>query len=248
MVLVYLVRYASTLTLIKIKLSRKSMMLAARNLGYQCKIGISALLGEATMGMLMFTGNLAFMYYLGDAGVGAFSIACYYCPFAFMIGNAIAQLYQPIISYNYGLGEYRRAAHTERLAIITAIASGAIVTLAFTLMPGVLVGFFLTPDSASAQIAEQGFPLFSTSFVFFIFNLTAIGYYQSIEKVAPSVVFALLRGLVLLVPSFIFMPKILGTTGIWLALAVSEFLTSAAILCYYLSSHRLTRQQPLHLR
>ena len=61
-------------------------MLSLRNIGYQCKIGISALLGEATMGVLMLMGNLMFMHYVGNDGVGAFSIACYYCPFVFMIG------------------------------------------------------------------------------------------------------------------------------------------------------------------
>ena len=42
------------------------------------------------MAVLMFTGNRVFMHYLGDAGVGAFGVACYYMPFIFMIGNAIA--------------------------------------------------------------------------------------------------------------------------------------------------------------
>ena len=88
MVMAYLVWFATTLKIIKIKISRKSLMLTIRNIGYQCRIGISALLGEATMWVLMLMGNLMFMRYMGDNGVGAFSIACYYCPFVFMIGNA----------------------------------------------------------------------------------------------------------------------------------------------------------------
>lgn len=87
------------------------------------------------MGILMFMGNLAFIRYVGDGGVGAFSIACYYCPFVFMIGNAIAQSAQPIISFNYGLGQFKRVVATERLAILTAIAIGFIVTAVFVLYP-----------------------------------------------------------------------------------------------------------------
>lgn len=194
MVMAYLGWFASTLRLIRIKLSRKSLMLTARNIGYQCKIGISALLGEATMGVLMLMGNLMFMRYMGDDGVGAFSIACYYCPFVFMIGNAIAQSAQPIISYNYGLGQSRRVVATERLAIITAVVCGLIVTGAFVLFPEPMVGLFLDTDTAAAGIAVAGFPLYASAFVPFIFNLTAIGYFQSVERVAPSIVFALLRG------------------------------------------------------
>jgi len=72
----------------------------------QCHIGVSALLAEATMAVLMFMGNHVFMRYLGDNGVGAFGISCYYMPFVFMVGNAIAQSAQPIISYNYGTANY----------------------------------------------------------------------------------------------------------------------------------------------
>lgn len=72
MALVYLIGYAGQLRLIRFKLSARSLHLTLRNLGYQCRIGISALLGEATMGMLMFMGNIVFMSYLGDDGVGAF--------------------------------------------------------------------------------------------------------------------------------------------------------------------------------
>lgn len=240
MVVVYLARYASTLRVIRIKLSYKSIMLTVRNIGYQCKIGISALLGEATMGMLMLMGNLMFMKYMGDYGVGAFSIACYYCPFVFMIGNAIAQSAQPIISYNYGLDKRLRVVATERLAIITAAVCGLVVTAAFNLFPEIMVGLFLDSASEASKIAVEGFPYYSTAFVFFIFNLTAIGYFQSVEKVVPAIVFALLRGVVFLVPAFILLPLIMGNNGIWLALAVSELLTAISITGYYFYKRRLS--------
>lgn len=238
MVMGYLGWFASSLRLIRIKLSRRSVALTLRNIGYQCKIGISALLGEATMGVLMLMGNLMFMRYIGDDGVGAFSIACYYCPFVFMIGNAIAQSAQPIISYNYGLGEHVRVRATERLAIVTAIICGVTVTGAFVFFPTEMVGLFLDPSTSAAEIAVYGFPLYAAAFVFFIFNLTAIGYFQSVEKVVPSIVFALLRGVVFLVPSFILLPIMFGNNGIWLALACSEIATSVAIIGYYLVARR----------
>ncbi|MDE7410608.1 MAG: MATE family efflux transporter [Paramuribaculum sp.] len=238
MVLIYITGLASQLKLIRLNWNRDSLRLMSRNIWNQCKIGISALLGETTMGVLMLTGNIVFMHYLGDNGVGAFSIACYYCPFAFMIGNAIAQAAQPIISYNYGMNESKRVTTTERLAIITAVAIGSIVTMAFCIFPSGMVGLFLDTDTEAAQIAIDGMPSFATAFVFFVFNLTAIGYFQSVKMVIPSVVFALLRGAVLLVPAFIIMPIILGIKGIWLALFASEFLTSICITSFYLYNKR----------
>ena len=237
MVVIYVARLADKLKLIRIKTTITSLALSIRNIGYQCKIGISALLGEATMGMVMLMGNIVFMKYIGDDGVGAYSIACYYMPLIFMVGNSIAQSAQPIISYNYGIGDHSRVVATERIAVIVAIASGFFVTALFVFLPGAMVGLFLDGDSPAIGIAKDGFPIFSTAFVAFIFNITAIGYFQSVEKVAPSIVFALLRGMVFIIPSYLLMPCIAGTTGIWLALGVSEILTAICIVAYYLA-HR----------
>ena len=164
----YLLFYARHLRLYRLKWSFKSLYLSLRNLNYQCRIGFSALLGEATLAVLMFVGNQTFMSYLGDNGVGAFGIACYYIPFVFMVGNAIAQSAQPIISYNFGLGYKERVIATGRIAFLTAIGCGMIVTFAFSVYPEVLVECFVSPENKAAQIAIKGFPYFSAGFIFLL--------------------------------------------------------------------------------
>ena len=229
-VVVYLSFFARTLRFCPLKRSRKSLRLSLRNVGYQCRIGSSALLGEATLAMLMFVGNLTFMHYLGDDGVGAFGIACYYIPFVFMVGNAIAQSAQPIISYNFGAGVRERVIEAAQIALATAVVCGAVVTAVFIGSPRLLVGLFLDPATHAARIAIEGLPWFALGFICFIVNLTAIGYYQSLERVGIASGFALLRGFVFLVPSFLFMPRLCGTEGIWLAMPLSELLTALVIL------------------
>ena len=49
----YLLCRARSLSLCPLKGSRKSLRLSLRNVGYQCRIGSSALLGEATLATLM---------------------------------------------------------------------------------------------------------------------------------------------------------------------------------------------------
>ena len=73
--------------------------------------------------MLIYVGNIIFMHYLGDDGVGAFGIACYYMPFFFMIGNAIAQSAQPIISFNYGIEDWKKIRETRTLLLKYCIVS-----------------------------------------------------------------------------------------------------------------------------
>ena len=232
MAFVYLVKYARTLKMSGVKMSPISLTLSIRNIAYQCKIGFSALLGELTMAFVLFAGNYVFMKYLGDAGVGAYGVACYYTPFVFMFGNSIAQSVQPIVSYNYGLERWDRVRKTLSISVRAAVLSSLVSIIAFTLFPQHLVHLFIADSDPAAQIAIAGFPYFAMGFLFFILNLVAIGYMQSVKKVAPATVFALLRGVVFLFPSFLLLPEFVGVKGMWLALPLSELLTFACIVVY----------------
>lgn len=242
----YLVFKVKVLKFYRLKWSRKSLRISMRNIGYQSRIGSSALLGEATMVVFMFVGNHVFMSYLGDDGVGAFGIACYYMPFVFMIGNAIAQSVQPIISYNYGAGNTDRVNEAFRLSVKTAIICGVASTVAFVWFPAALVALFVDVSIPAAGIAIDGFPYIGAGFVCYVTNLAVIGYYQSVERLTPATVFAVLRGFAILVPAFLIMPAVLGTNGMWLAMPFSEIVTFAAIVVFLVYERRkaCTRSMP----
>lgn len=233
MALAYLLFFANTLRLVPLKVSRKSAMLALRNIGYQCKIGSTSLFGELTLAILVYVGNLVFMHYLGDAGVGAFGIACYYTPFFFMMGNAIAQSAQPIISYNYGISRWNEIREARRLLLSTSAAIGAVVALLFILIPDTLVALFVDTASKAGMIAIEGFPNFAAGIMFFILNVAIVGYYQSVEQIRRATLFVFMRGFLLLIPSFILLPKALGAEGIWLAMPLAELVTTLVIVLLF---------------
>ena len=232
MAIVYLTGYARTFRLHRLQISPANLKLMLRNVASQCKIGFSAMLGEMTMALLLFAGNLVFMKYLGDAGVGAYGVACYYTPFVFMFGNAIAQSAQPIISYNYGLGQWDRVRSTLRISVRTAVLSSLFSIALFVFVPHLLVHLFIAHDDPAAGIAIAGFPYFAAGFVFFILNLVAIGFLQSVKRVTPATIFALLRGVVFLFPAFLLLPELIGVKGMWLALPLSELLTFIVVVGY----------------
>lgn len=238
MAIVYLLRYADTLMLRKLKMTLTSIRLTLRNIAYQCKIGFSAFLGELTMALLMITGNYVFMEYLGNAGVAAFGVACYYLPFVFMFGNSIAESAQPIISYNYGSGNNERVQQTLSISVRTGVVSSLLSIVAFTLFPQALVHLFIAAEDPAALIAIEGFPYFAAGFLFFILNLIAIGYFQSIEKVVPATLFAILRGALFMIPSFLLLPQWLGSEGMWLAVPLSEALTFVVVVTYFVANRK----------
>lgn len=241
MALVYLLFFAKTLRLMPLKISRKSVLLALRNIGYQCRIGSSSLFGELTLALLIFIGNLVFMEYLGDAGVGAFGIACYYTPFFYMMGNAIAQSAQPIISYNYGISRWSQVREARGLLLGTSLLVGVVVALLFVLIPDKLVALFVDAESAAGVIAIEGFPYFAAGILFFILNVAIVGYYQSVEQIRRATLFVFLRGFVLLLPCFVLLPRMWGVEGIWLAMPMAEAMTTFVIFVLFLADRRAVR-------
>ena len=232
MALVYMLMPSHELHLEMPKLSLKSLRLSLRNVAYQCRIGMSSLLGELSLAIVIFVGNIVFMRYLGDSGVSAFGISCYYTPFFFMVGNAIQQSAQPIISYNYGAKRWDSVAQVRRLMYVTSLIIGVLVSLLFVFAPEPLVGLFVDVRSAAGQIAIEGFPYYAAGIIFFIFNIVTIGYYQSIERTRRAMLLVMLRGAVFIIPSFILMPELLGVVGIWLAMPLSELLTLLVALIF----------------
>ncbi len=238
MIYIYLWRHAIVLHLYRLKLSVKSLKLTLRNTAYMVRIGSSALLSEGAIAFMMLVGNYVFIRMLGEDGVAAFSVACYCFPIAFMINNAIAQSAQPIISYNYGVGDSIRVYNALKLAVVSAIGSGILGCLIFVFGSPLLVSLFLDSSSEAYRIAVQGMPWFGVGFLFFGLNICMIGYYQSIENARQSILFTLLRGYLVIGITFQLLPKVWGATGIWLAVPVAELVTLLVILLYYFSKRQ----------
>ncbi len=242
MVLTYFIFLSEKLKFYRLKMSVKSMRLSLRNIGYMAKIGLATFIAELSIGVTMVTGNFIFLKYLGEAGVAAYSVGCYLFPLIFSISNAVAQSSQPIISYNFGAGQMDRVRQALHIAIGTACACGLAITLGMWIGSPALAGIFLDSTEQAYTLARHGLPLLGLCALFFALNITFIGYYQSCEKATRSICYMLLRGVVFVIPGFIFLPKLLGTTGLWLAIPVAEILTLTVIALIYLWQHRNSRQ------
>lgn len=242
MTLIYLIFYARNIHLYRIKLSKKSMRLTARNIGYMVKLGSSAFVSEASIAVMMFLGNYVFIRYLGESGVAAFSIVCYFFPIIFMVYNAIAQSAQPIISYNFGLENKLRVRKATQLAIKTALACGICFFIATFLFNDQIISLFIDPSYEAYDIAAKGIPYFAIGYIFFAFNIVGIGYYQSIERAKRATTITLFRGTIFMLIGFLLLPRLWNVEGIWLAVPLAELLTLLLIIGIYTKDHFLVRR------
>lgn len=146
----------------------------------------------------------------------------------------VAQASQPIISYNYGAGLTERVHQALNIALVAAIFCGLAISLVMWGGAGILAGIFLDSSEHAYEIAKAGLPLLGLCALPFALNITFIGYYQNCERAVRSIIYMLLRGIILMIPGFIILPEIIGISGLWLAIPVSELMTLTIIAFCYL--------------
>lgn len=235
MILWYLFLKGRKIKLYPVKTHLKSLRMTVRNVGYMCRLGFPSLLCEAAIATMMFVGNAAFIHYIGEDGVAAYSIACYFFPIIFMVYNAIAQSAQPILSYNHGARFVERVREACRVALGTAVGCGVVFFLLTCFLSPLIVSLFLKPEYKAYELAVDGLPLFASGFVFFAVNIIAIGYYQSVEQDKAAMLVTVMRGFVWMLLCFWLMPVLFGVPGIWLAVPMAELLTFIFVCWLYLT-------------
>lgn len=233
-VIVYMVFLAKDIHFRMDAFAPDKLSLALRNLYEQAKAGFSGMLGEIAISGAMIVGNFVFIAYLGEDGVAAYSVACYLMPVIFMLIGAITQSSQPIISFAYGAGDSQRLYEARNISVRGAVVVGLFSSFLLSFCAPVVTLLFIDSSQNAYTLCVEGMPYFGISGILISLNLVIIGYLQSVERSAQASFFTLLRGFVFVIPAFIFLPRFLGTAGIWLAIPVAEFLTLTIALTFYI--------------
>ncbi|WP_108061591.1 MATE family efflux transporter [Poseidonibacter lekithochrous] len=190
------------------------------------KNGGSEFVNESSAGITVLIFNYIMLQNFGATGVASYTIIGYFIMISVMVSFAIADALQPIISKNYGALHFQRIKSFLKLGFLTIIIIEALITLTVLIVPEALINIFLESSELETKRITIEFISYAwPAFIFLGLNILITSYLTSMQKPLYSVVIALLRSLILPVIFIITLPNIFGNVGIFMALAVSEFLT-----------------------
>lgn len=204
-----------------------------RSLWHICYNGSSEGFTEISVAVITFLFNITLMKYAGKSGVAAFSLINNILYFGINIALGVSNGIVPIISYNYGAKQFLRVSKVTKLAIKTNLICGIFFILILVFFSRHIIGLFL--DSSEHEIllmASHGAIIASLAFLFNGYNIFAASYFTAIDRPDISLLIAALRGLVLIPPLIILLPKVLDIDGIWFATPIAELTT--AIVTFFL--------------
>lgn len=146
---------------------------------------------------------------------------------AFIIG--ISQGLQPIVSFNYGSGKYKRVKKAYFLAGAYGLFISVIAFLMFQFTPRQIISIFGNGSEMYYEFATKYFKIFLLfTLVNFIQPMTS-NFYTAIGKPVGGIFLSLTRQIIFLLPLLIIFPRFIGIDGIMYAGPIADLI--AAIVC-----------------
>ena len=196
-------------------------------------LGTAAFVMQSSESVISVCFNSSLLKYGGDIAVGAMTIMTSVMQFAMLPLQGIAQGAQPITSYNFGAKNADRVKKTFRLLLITCLTYSILLWVTVMIAPGVFVKIF-TSDASLAQFAAPMLRIYLGGLGLFGIQIACQMTFTSLGKAANSIVVAVVRKFVLLLPLIYIMPNLLTdkTKAVYMAEPVADIIavTFTAIL------------------
>lgn len=188
-------------------------------------IGLSPFLMNAAACFVVVLINQSLQKHGGDLAIGAYGIINRVSFIFVMITFGITQGMQPIVGYNYGAKLYDRVLKTYFKAAKWGVLVMAIAFVAVEIFPRA-ISLIFTTDKALVDIAVKGFRIVFIVYPIAGFQIVSSNLFQSIGKARQAIILSLTRQLILLIPLLIILPYFWGVTGVWIAMPVSDFVST----------------------
>lgn len=208
-----------------IRIRKKNMRLQGKIILPCVALGTAAFIMQASESVISICFNSSLLRYGGDIAVGAMTIMVSVMQFAMLPLQGIAQGAQPITSYNYGAKNADRVKKTFRLLLITCMTYSITLWTAVMIFPKAFVGIF-TPDRALMDFAAPMLRIYLGGVCLFGIQIACQMTFTSLGKAVNSIIVAVVRKFILLLPLIYIMPHIMTdqTKGIYMAEPVADII------------------------
>jgi len=184
------------------------------------RIGVPSIIMQS-IGSVMTFGMNQILITFTEAATAVFGAYFKLQSFIFMPIFGLNSGMVPIVAYNYGAAQPERVKKTIRLSIIASICIMSIGAILFETIPAVLLGIF-TPSEEMMAIGPSALRIIATHFPVAGFCIIAGSVFQAIGNPLYSLINAVCRQLLVLLPA----AWLLAQTGrlelVWFAFPIAE--------------------------
>ncbi|NLA91218.1 MAG: MATE family efflux transporter [Synergistaceae bacterium] len=185
-------------------------------------IGLAPFLTEISFTFLMALFNRVLRNYGGDLAISAMGIFFSLDSLFFLPVLGLAEGVQPIIGYNYGARNYSRVISAARWAILLALSYFACSFLIILFFPEPMIRIFNDSDPELLALSVRALRIGYSGLVFASVSIIASQTFQAIGKPGKGIFLTLSRHFLFILAPLYFLPPIMGTDGVWIAMPLSD--------------------------
>ncbi|MEJ8737051.1 MATE family efflux transporter [Erysipelotrichaceae bacterium HCN-30851] len=177
----------------------------------------------------------------GDLYVGAMVVLSSIMQLILMPLNGLNNGAQPIISYNYGAKQYSRVRNAVKCSFILNMIFTCTMCIICVFIPWILYTIF-TPDIQLHNILKTVMPLYYFGIFMFGAQSAFQNAFLSLGQAKISLVLALLRKVILLIPLIFLIPMLThtGVNGVFAAQGIADIIAgTSTTLCFIVISRHL---------
>ena len=195
-------------------------------------IGMAPFMIQTCACVVVILVNTTLQRYGGDLSIGAYGIANRVAFLFTMVVLGFTQGMQPIVGYNYGARKYDRALKTMWLTVGWSVATTTLGFLVCEIFPHQVVGMFVSEDgsgdaTALIDASVKGLRILVAMLPIVGFNIVAGNFFQHIGKPKRAILLSVSRQMLFIVPLLFFLPPIYGVDGVWYAIPIADFVSTA---------------------
>ena len=190
-----------------------------------CGAGFAPAVVDLTFGGTVILFNRQIMSLAGATELAVFGTVSSIAVLCQNLFYGVGQAVQPIVSANFGAGEFGRVARMRRLFLESSLAMGLVFCLLTALLPRPLLRLFMSVSRAVAAVGPGALRVYGLSFLIMGVNVVATYYLESVLRPRQSLVVSLARGVVFPSGLVLLLPACLGVGAIWWAMPLTELLT-----------------------
>lgn len=212
-----------------LRLKRENLLVSPKLILPCVALGLAAFIMQSSESMISVCFNSSLLRYGGDVAVGAMTILSSVMQFAMLPLQGIAQGAQPISSYNYGARNADRVRQTFRLLLRVCLVYSMVLWAGIMLFPRGFAGIF-TPDAELLDFTARALRIYCAMLFLFGIQIACQMTFVSIGNAPCSILVAVLRKFVLLLPLIFLLPSLLPdkVTAVYLAEPVADVI---AVTC-----------------
>ncbi len=207
-------------------------------LGHTMSNGSSEMVTNISMSFVNMLYNAQLMKYYGENGVSAYGVIMYV---GFIFSGCymgVSQAVAPVVGYNYGASNEEELKNVFKKSLIILAVMAIFLTGSAEALSKPLAYVFFSHNEELLKLTTYAIRLYAIGYTISWINIFGSAFFTGLNNGLVSAIISFGRMLVFQLATIFILPLIFDSTGLWLAMPVSEVFSLIVTVTFFITMRK----------